>query len=198
MPKLCCQYYLAPLEDLTFAEEVVTARAHPVVTILKLRPNNSFNLGTYRGVCRHSVLLPQNPRLLLILLPSETTSVDDVVRVVWAGKTSPQLEQLSRFVSIRKHRVIGALQWLVANNPLYENIQINHYLLKTWEDEFIPSGIVDNIVHCNADQHEREGYVTDLNDGNFENDLDAAIVGTGIERDHIHSGCVFNDIDDQR
>ncbi len=55
---------------------------------------------------------------------------------------------------------------------------------------------MDNIVHCNADQHEREGYATDLNDGNFENDLDAAIAGTGIEGDHINSGCVYSDIDD--
>ncbi len=78
----------------------------------------------------------------------------------------------------------------MANNLLYENIQINYRLLKTWEDEFIPSDIMDNIVYCNANQHEREGYTTDLNDGNFENDLDAAIVGTGIEGDHINSGCI--------
>ncbi len=100
---------------------------------------------------------------------------------MWAGKTSPQLEQLSGFVSIWKYRIIGALHWLVANNPLYENIQINHRLLKIWEDEFIPSDIMDNIVHCNVDQHEREDYVTDLNNGNFENDLNAAIASTGIE-----------------
>ncbi len=160
--------------------------------------HDSFNPGTYRGVRGHSVLLPQNPGPLLILLLSETTSIDDVVRVVWAGKTSPQSEQLSGFVSIRKHCVIGALQWLVANNPLYKNIQINYCLLETWEDEFIPSGIMDNIVHCNADQHEREGYATDLNNGNFENDLDAAIAGTGIEEDHINNSDVYSDIDDQR
>ncbi len=57
---------------------------------------------------------------------------------------------------------------------------------------------MDNIVHCNADQHEREGYATDLNNGNSKNDLDVAIAGTGIEGDHINSGCVYSDIDDQR
>ncbi len=123
--------------------------------------------------------------------------MDDVVRVVWVDKMSPQPEQLSGFVSIRKHRVIGALQWLVANNPLYENIQINHRSLKTWEDEFIPSGIMDNIVHCNTDQHKREGYATDLNDGNFKNDLDATIAGTSIEGDHINNGCIYSNIDNQ-
>ncbi len=110
MPKLCCQYYSTLLEDLTSTEEAVIARAHSVVTILKLRPNNSFNPQIYRGVHRHFVLLPQNLRPLLTLLPLEMTSVDDVMQVVWAGKTSPQPEQLSGFVSIRKYRIIGALQ----------------------------------------------------------------------------------------
>ncbi len=87
--QLCCQYYPVLLEDLTSAEEAVIARAYLVITILKLRPNNSFNPRTYKGVCGHSVLLPQNLGSLLTLLPSKTTSVDDVVRVVWAGKTSP-------------------------------------------------------------------------------------------------------------
>ncbi len=117
---------------------------------------------------------------------------------MWAGKISPQAEQLSGFVSIWKHRIIGALQWLVANNPLYENIQINYRLLETWEDEFIPSDIMDNIIHYNANQHERKGYATDLNDGNFGKDLNAAIAGTSIEGDHINSGCDYSDIDNQR
>ncbi len=57
MLNLCCQYYPAPLKDLTSAEEAVIIKVYLVVTILKLRPNNSFNLGTYRGVCRYSILL---------------------------------------------------------------------------------------------------------------------------------------------
>ncbi len=89
------------------------------------------------------------------------------------------------------------MQWLVANNLLYENIQINHHLLETWEDKFISSGIMDSIVSCNSDQHKREGYATDLNDGNFENDLNAAIASISIEGDHINSGYIYSDIDDQ-
>ncbi len=86
----------------------------------------------------------------------------------------------------------------MANNSLYENIQINHCLFEIWEDKFTPSSIMDNIVHCNVNQHKCEGYATDLNDANFENDLDVAIASTGIEEDHINSGCVYSDIDNQR
>lgn len=87
---------------------------------------------------------------------------------------------------------------MVANNLLYKNIEINHYLLHTWEDKFIAFGIIDSIVHSNANQHERECYATDINNGNFENDFDVARAGTSIERDHINSCCIYNDIDDQR
>lgn len=103
--QLCCQYYLALLEHLISVEKAVITRTHLVVTVLKLRPNNSFNPETYRGVCRHSVLLPKNPELLLTLLPSKTTSVDDVMQVLWVSKTLPQPEQLSEFVTIQKHRI---------------------------------------------------------------------------------------------
>ncbi len=83
----------------------------------------------------------------------------------------------------------------MANNSLYENIQINHCLLKTWEEKFICSDIMHSIMHYNTNQHKREGYVTELNNGNFRNDLNAVIVGTGIDRDHINSSCIYNDID---
>lgn len=50
---------------------------------------------------------------------------------------SPQLKQLSRFVSIQKDHIIMALNWLIANNLLYENIKINYHLFKTWINKFI-------------------------------------------------------------
>ncbi len=85
----------------------------------------------------------------------------------------------------------------MVNNPLYKNIQINHRLLDILEDKFIPSEIIDNIVHYNTDQHECQSYATDLNNSNFENNLNATIVSTGIEKVYINSSCIYNYINDQ-
>lgn len=82
MPQKYCQDYPGLLNGLTSAEEVVITRAHLIVTILKLTPNNRFNLGFYRGVQGYSILLPQNSGPLLNLLSSDTTSVNDIMRVV--------------------------------------------------------------------------------------------------------------------
>ena len=58
--QLCCQHYADLLEGLTSTKKVVIARTHLVVSILKLRPNNRFNPWSYRGICGHFMLLPQN------------------------------------------------------------------------------------------------------------------------------------------
>ena len=87
MPQLCCHDYSDPLQGLTSAEEAIIARAHSILSISNLRPNTSFNPRSYSGDRRDFVLLPQNLGPLLNLLPSKTTFVNILVRVIWAGKT---------------------------------------------------------------------------------------------------------------
>lgn len=54
------------------------------------------------------------------------------------------------------------------------------------------------MIYCNFDQHKREGYVTDYYNGNFENNLNAAIASIGIKKDHIYSGCVYSNINNEQ
>lgn len=42
------------------------------------------------------------------------------------------------------------------------------------------------------------GYAADFSDGNYENDFDIAIADISIERDHIHNGCVYSNINNRR
>lgn len=67
-------------------------------------------------------------------------------------------------------------------------------MLNTWEDKFIPFGIIDNIVYCIPNYYKYLGYVVDLCDSNYKNDFDATIANKNIKKDHIHSGCVYNNI----
>lgn len=186
------------LDSFTTTEKVVIARAHPVVTILKLKPNNKFNPGSYKDVQGYSVLLWQNLGLLFNLLSSETTSIDEVIQVVLASKTFPQLEQWSQFMTAQRHYIIDALHWLRVNNPLYGAMKINYHLLDIWDDEFISSSITNNVANYNFKYYKRWGYVADLCKNNNENDSHAAIADTKIEGDHIHSGCIYKNIDDGR
>ena len=55
-----CQNYPVELNDLTLVEEAVIARAHPIISILKLRPQGSGSAASYHRIRGHAVVLPQN------------------------------------------------------------------------------------------------------------------------------------------
>jgi hypothetical protein len=79
------------------------------------------------------------------------------------GKTQPSLDDLKPFLEIRKQHVLAALQWLVAHNRYYHDLEINHSLLSSWPAEFIPEQISANITYVDVSDHtEREGYVANL------------------------------------
>lgn len=92
MPQLYYQYYFAWLKDLIFVEKDAIARIYLVISILKLKFKNNFNLGLYESVCGYFVLLPLNLEPLLILLSLKTTCMNNLMRIVWAGKILPQPE----------------------------------------------------------------------------------------------------------
>lgn len=54
------------------------------------------------------------------------------------------------------------------------------------------------MIYCNPDYYGCMGYAIDLYDSNYENDLNAAIINTGIERDNINNGCIYSNIDNIR
>lgn len=70
------------LENLSIAEKVVVARAHLIVTILKLKPNNKFNPRFYKRITGHVVILSQKPGPLLTLLLSDLAKIEDIVHIV--------------------------------------------------------------------------------------------------------------------
>lgn len=56
---------------------------------------------------------------------------------------------------------------------------------------------MDSIVYYNFDQYKHKNYATNLFDNSFKNNLNAAIVSTGIKEDHINSGCLYSNIDNR-
>lgn len=152
IPQLYCQHYPCMLEGLTFTEKVIIVLAHLVISILILRPNNNFNLKSYRSVCKHSMLLPQNSKLLFDLLSWKITPVDKIVKNICGSKSLLRPKQWSAFVSIQEHYIIGVLSWLIINNFLYKNTKINHRFFETWNKDLILSGIIDTIIYCYSNQ----------------------------------------------
>jgi hypothetical protein len=121
--------------------------------------------------------------------------------VFWLGARHPVDSDLKPFLVVRKAKVLAALQYLVQQNHLYNNITINYPMIDDWGDDFIPPELRDNIVCLDEPDHrEREGYTISLGTGNYENDLQAAqdsVIDSGGGGPRI-TGSVATDINGER
>lgn len=196
-----CQHYPSVLEDLTPVEECLIAKCHPLGLILKLRPGGRSSPVTYRAIRGHFIVIPQDPEPLLRILPSPDLNLDNVIKVLWLGKSPPMEADLTPFLLVRKFKVLAALQYLIQHNRVYQDTAINYHMIDDWTDDFIPPDVRDNIICLdNPDSHEREGYTIALHAGNYENDLQAA-EDCGFdtaEARPLTTGSVSTDIDGER
>ena len=193
-----CQDYPDVFKEITLVEEAVIARAHPIISILKLRPSGASLLASYQRIRGHAVILPQNPGPLLDMLLSNAFLLHEIIRVVWAGKRPYTAADILAFRRVRKEKVLNALLWLKENNPLYGNLTINYQELESWDDEFIPAGISSRVLLFDPVQEERGGYAADLHTDNFENELHHAVDSGGLNDTGFLSGCLYTDANDTR
>ncbi|KAF4632380.1 hypothetical protein G7Y89_g5748 [Cudoniella acicularis] len=125
------------------------------------------------------------------------------ITVSWDRGTPPSEENLARFCSVDKAKVVDALLWLCVNNPVYKSVVIDYSVLNSWPDHHIPQEIRDASITLGSElgstdtpvEDEREGYTTSLQDGLFENELDAEVEDT--EPGTILSRSFFSDLHGQ-
>lgn len=173
-----CSDYPDVLRDLTIVEESLIALSHPILVIMKLRPGPALAGASYQALRGHAIVVPQDPSPLFDILPSPSLRLQEHIRVFWFGKDPPDQASLKPYLRVRRAVVQRALEYLVATNDLYKRmrVRINHVALSEWDDEFVPQSLVDAVIHVpESDSHEREGYTMDLQDGNYENDFQAAV-----------------------
>ena len=102
LPHVDCQSYPPVLADHSMAKEAIIVCAHPVISILKLRPSETFNPIVYSGIKEHIVLFPQNSSSLLILLLFPILALHDIIRIVWAGRRRFTNLGLEHFIQVGK------------------------------------------------------------------------------------------------
>jgi hypothetical protein len=197
-----CQHYPSVLDGLTPVEECLIARSHPLGVILKLRPGGRSSPINYRALQGHFIVIPQDPVPLLDVLPSPELRLHSLIRVFWLGQQRPLHSALAPFLSVRKSKVLAALEYLVHHNHLYRNVTINRVMTDDWSDDFIPTELRDSIVLLDeSDHYEREGYTVHLQPGNFENDLQVAQDEAAFDNEDgvpLVTGSVSTDINGER
>ncbi|KAH8800697.1 hypothetical protein F5884DRAFT_534125 [Xylogone sp. PMI_703] len=196
---LFCQDYPEALKNLNTVEEAFIARAHVVGIFLKLTSGAKSRI-SYRGSRGHSVAVRQDPSELLKILPAARLRDYTTITVSWDRGAPPSEENLTRFCSVDKAKVVNALLWLCANNPVYKSVVVDYSVLDSWPDHHIPQEIRDAFITLGSEpgstdahvEDEREGYAISLQDGLFENELDAEV--EDAEPGSILSRSFFSDL----
>lgn len=126
---LFCQNYPDILNDLTSIEEVFITSAHPITSVLKLRPSETGSTTLNHRIWGYTVVLSQNLGHLLTILSLSNLASHNIIRITWASKRIHIFFEICLFIYVQRTRVLEAIYWLKINNPLYNNIVINFDLL---------------------------------------------------------------------
>ena len=148
------------LQGLTQIEEMLIARALPIMKVY-IKP------GGQRGYAGHSINLPQKVTDLAELLPRYPKDIPLIV-VTMTGKND-----MTKDVTVRKEKVEQALNWLIKNNPVYQNVKVNLDSLNSLPICGVPNDIktteTNNVLteeendnsHCDSEETENDNSYCD-------------------------------------
>lgn len=160
------------LKDLNWIEESLVSRAHLIGKIVRLQ---NRNVTSYFAIKGHAVLVPQDTRKLVDLLPASPDSLLESIRVVWVGKTEPSKLHLRRHFTVRTEKVRKALDWLCQHHEDYRSVEINAAEMQQWPPVFVAQKLMDSmgrIKHAASEDASRSGYgVEDMDITSIEGDL---------------------------
>jgi hypothetical protein len=166
------------LQDLTWLEELLIARAHLVGRIVRLQERAKSSYFTLKG---HTGLLPQDTIRLLDLLPMHLSSLPDMVRVIWTGKSAPDKVRLHSYFTVRRQKVYDALRWLCRHHEDYRHVTIDEECISASEQTVVATDLLESIAHMadtSAEDASHSRFATEDPDVmSFEGDIPFNISG---------------------
>lgn len=166
------------LQDLTWIEELLIARAHLTGRIIRLQNRNT---SSHFGLKGHVILLPQDTTELLDILPRPASSLTDIARVVWVGRPVHDIDALRNHFTVRTAKVYDALVWLVQNNEDYKDITIDKSQFERWPPVWVPEELLASAAPLRDGSQEdnaRMGVATeDLDSPNIDGDVPMTTTG---------------------
>ena len=147
------------LSVLSQCEEILIARAFPVIQVY-IKAGGSYG---YKG---HVINLPNNVQRIADILPR---TPNDLPIIAFTVKGKNGFEQEFK---VRRQVVLDALQWLILNNPLYKNIQIDFSRLSALPaDGFLPIETIDFHEEISTEQCDTGPSMSNTCDDNGIDDV---------------------------
>ncbi|ODO07277.1 hypothetical protein L198_00856 [Cryptococcus wingfieldii CBS 7118] len=146
----------AVLAGLTWVETVCIARIRASRCCVKIKGHGSHQS---KG---NVVILPQAASKLSRLLPLPASVIANEIVVIWVANQAEPLtaEKIpKKLLTVRRDKIIAALQWLKENNPLYSDVSIDGDALIGYpEDGHLPMPCFNSVASASTEA-EGAGYV---------------------------------------
>lgn len=136
------------LEGMTQVEEMLIARACPIMTVYRKH-------GGQRGYSGHVLNLPQNIQHFLNKLPPRINELP-ILQIKRTGANNTEAH-----FRVRREKVLQALLWLKRNNKFYHNIEIDMDLISCLPLDGIPGDIHTVTVDDNDTSETQEPTTPD-------------------------------------
>lgn len=152
------------LKDLTIPEEKLVSLYRHNSCVIKL--HSPFHSATtsqtaLKGNC---ITFLQNIPNIVTSLPLALDDLCDTIKVIFVGARPPERLHLKKILTVRKKKVVHALNWLKDHNILYQNVEINLKNIAQLPEDDVPESIISTMEQKIDDeeiQTERVGYVPD-------------------------------------
>ena len=153
------------LEGLTQIEEMLIARVCPIMSVYRKH-------GGQRGYKGHVLNLPQDIQSFFNSLPSRAS--DLAVLVV----RRHDVENTHRDFTVHQHRVLGAVLWLMTNNPYFKDVEIDCEPINYLPENGIPNSMrfVDD-TEVSPHEDEDAGPPQEVVDNVDDNIIGESILG---------------------
>ena len=139
---------------LSWIEEKLIARCHVSVQIQKCRQVKQWHIDAFhpqRKLNGNITTFPVDPTVMLNKLPLSGSEIVGLVKVVFmSSRAKMSLQQACRlrFFIVRRQKVEIALRWLMMNNPLYREVELDQAVLSSLPEDGIPCEVYESITFC--------------------------------------------------
>ncbi|KAJ7934458.1 hypothetical protein B0H13DRAFT_1591507 [Mycena leptocephala] len=107
-------------------------------------------------------IYPQKPSAIAKVLPPSIDEIITPICVIFVGSSPPTpewLQKKAKTLTVRKEKVLNALAWLRAHNPLYKDIEINAGVFEGQPDEVILPFHTQHVVSSGGVDASTSSYV---------------------------------------
>ena len=151
------------LRDLTWIEEKLIAHMHVSIQLQKCRLLHHWRFDRFYPQSQlkgHIVTYPMNPTTVLAKLPLRVDRVAEVIKVVFLSKRKLSFEEAKHlsFFIVQRSKIMQALKWLIAHNPLYADVEIDDEAVDLLPENGLPREVYDMITFSEQTKEDMAGH----------------------------------------